>query len=364
MDSRGEPPARDGPYGSVAVSGEAGHRDATGSSGVSLFLAGLGHFHPENEITNAFLESLDIGTSEDWILERVGIRSRRTALPLDYIRETKNRDPARAIEVAEYSQAQMGARAARVALERAGVDAQQVGLVIGGGCAPDTVTPADACNLARELGLTVPALDMNSACTSFYAGIHMLSMMDPDRLPDYVLLVSMEGMTRTVDFSDRSSAVLWGDAAVAAVITTRHGGRAELLGSTLETDPQGTDKVIVPRLGHFDQEGRTVQMFAIKKTSRCYTALSEIYSEDDRTLHFIGHQANLRMLENVCKRCDIAPEHHHSNAEWFGNTGAASGASVLSQNWDKWKKDDDVAMVGVGAGLTWGSYLVRFREDA
>lgn len=314
-----------------------------GSGGVSLNLVGLGHFHPENEITNAFLESLDIGTTDEWILERVGIRSRRTALPLDYIRETKNRDPARAIEVAEYSQAQMGARAARMALERAGIAAHQVGLVIGGGCAPDSVTPADACNLARELEISVPALDMNSACTSFYAGIHMLSMMHPDRMPDYVLLVSMEGMTRTVDFSDRSSAVLWGDAAVAAVISTRDTGRAEILGSTLQTDPTGADKVVIPRLGHFDQEGRTVQMFAIKKTSGCLNALRENWMEEDRRFHFIGHQANLRMLESVCKRCNIAPELHHSNAEWFGNTGAASGASVLSQNWDKWKEDDDVA---------------------
>jgi len=331
---------------------------------VSLNLVGLGHFHPENEITNAFLESLDIGTTDEWILDRVGIRSRRTALPLDYIRDTKNCDPARAVEVAEYSQAQMGARAAQMALERAGVDANRVGLVIGGGCAPDTVTPADACNLSRELELSVPSLDMNSACTSFYAGIHMLSMMHPDRMPEYVLLVAMEGMTRTVDFSDRSSAVLWGDAAVAALISTRDEGRAQILGSTLDSDPGGADKVIVPRLGHFDQEGRTVQAFAIRKTSRNLVALRDSLADEDRRFHFIGHQANLRMLESVCKRCDIAPEQHHSNAEWFGNTGAASGASVLSQNWDKWKKEDDVAMVGVGAGLTWGSYMVRFRGDA
>ena len=331
---------------------------------MSLNLVGLGHFHPENEITNAFLESLDIGTSDEWIMERVGIRSRRTALPLDYIRTTKNADPARALEAAELTQAQMGARAAGMALQRAGIDASQVGLVIGGGCAPDTVTPADAANLARELGVEAPAFDVMSACTSFYAGIYALSLMAPERLPDYVLVVAMEGMTRTVDYRDRSSAVLWGDAAVAAVISTKHAGRAQILGPPLETDANGADKVVIPRLGHFDQEGRTVQMFAIKKTSAKLTALRETWAEDDRPLHFIGHQANLRMLESVCKRCDVAPELHHSNAEWFGNTGAASGASVLSQSWNKWKAEDDVAMVGVGAGLTWGSYLVRFEAEA
>ena len=329
---------------------------------MTLNLVGLGHFHPENEITNSFLESLDIGTTDTWILDRVGIRSRRTALPLDYIKETKNRDPRLAIEAAEYSQAQMGARAARMALERAGIDASQIGLVIGGGCAPDTVTPADACNLARELEIEAPSFDVASACTSFYAGMYVLSMMAPERLPDYVLLVSMEGMTRTVDFSDRSSAVLWGDAAVAAVLSTKHAGRAEIMGNTLESSPVGAEKVVIPRLGHFDQEGRTVQMFAIKKTSAKYDVLHADWADDARPFHFIGHQANLRMLESVCKRCDIPSDLHHSNAEWFGNTGAASGASVLSQNWEKWQPQDDVAMVGVGAGLTWGSYLVRFKE--
>ena len=113
---------------------------------MSLNLLGMGHFHPGNEITNRFLEDLDIGTTDEWILERTGIRSRRTTLPLDYIRETRNRDPRAAIEAAEISNAEMGARAARMALERSGVDVSDVGLVIGGGCAPDTVTPAEALN--------------------------------------------------------------------------------------------------------------------------------------------------------------------------------------------------------------------------
>ena len=82
--------------------------------------------------------------------------------------------------------------------------------------------------------------------------------------------------------------------------------------------------------------------------------------DSQRPLHFIGHQANLRMLETVCKRCDIPAERHHTNVESFGNTGAASSGTVLSQNWDKWRDGDDVAVVGVGSGLTWSSYLARF----
>ena len=99
---------------------------------MSLHLHGLGHFHPENEITNHFLEELDIGTTDQWILERTGIRSRRTALSLDYIRETRNRDLRAATEASAWSTAQMGARAAEMALERAGVAREDVGLVLSG----------------------------------------------------------------------------------------------------------------------------------------------------------------------------------------------------------------------------------------
>ena len=325
-------------------------------------LLGVGHFHPENEVSNAFLESLDIGTNDQWIMERVGIRSRRIVLLLDYIRETRNRETRASGEAALYSNAELGARASRIALERAGISAQDVGLVVGGTCAPDTVSPAEACNLARLLEIEAPSLDVSSACTSFLAGMHVLSMMRPEALPDYVLLVAMESMTRTVDYADRSAAVLWGDAGLAAVLSTRHPGRARIIGNRMESSPAGNDKVLIPREGYFAQDGRTVQMFAIKKTALLYNALRDEYETPDRRLHFIGHQANLRMLEAVCKRCDIAPDRHHSNAEWYGNTGAASSGSVLSQNWDKWEADDDVAIVGVGAGLTWASYLARFES--
>ncbi|MAG32444.1 MAG: 3-oxoacyl-ACP synthase [Deltaproteobacteria bacterium] len=327
-------------------------------------LLGLGHFHPENEITNQFLEGLDIGTNDEWITERTGIHSRRTSLPLDYIRETFNQDPSAAIEAAEISNAGMGANAARMALRRAGVDASDIGLVIGGGCAPDTTSPAEACNIARELEIESAALDVGSACTSFVAGIFMLSLMDPAKLPRFVLVVTAEPMTKTVDYRDRSAAVLWGDGALAAVFSTKERGRAELIGQTLVSDPKGADKVVVPRLGHFNQQGRTVQTFAIRKTSDLLLKTREQYEEDGRSFHFVGHQANKRMLEAVCRRCDVPEGRHHFNCNLFGNTGGASSGGVISQLWDKWTPQDDICVIGVGAGLTWGSYLMRFGEGA
>lgn len=331
---------------------------------MALNLLALGHFHPDNEITNQFLEDLDIGTNDEWIMERTGIRSRRTALPLDYIRTTRNSDPRGAVEAATISNAEMGARAARMALQRAGLTVGDVGLLIGGGCAPNTVSPAEACNIGAALGVQSAALDVNSACTSFIAGVYVLSLMDPAKLPDYVLLVCAEPMTGTVDYNDRSSAVLWGDGALAAVFSPRHRGRAQIVGSRLVSDPGGNTKVVVPRLGHFHQEGRTVQTFAIRKTSDLLIETREQFEQSGRPFHFVGHQANRRMLESVCKRCDVPDERHHTNCEFFGNTAGASSGSVISQLWDKWTPADDIAVVGVGSGLTWGSYLLRFGASS
>lgn len=330
---------------------------------MTLFLHGLGHFFPENQITNRFLEELDIGTDDEWIMERVGIRARRTVLPLDYIRTTRNQDIRAAMDASEIATYEMGAAASRMALDRAGLSASDIGWVIAGSSASDYQSPADACMLAKELDIDVPAFDVNSACTSFLAQLYVLDMMQPERLPPYVLVVGSDSLTKTVDYSDRSASVLWGDGAAAAVISTREAGPAAIVGCSLDSRPTAGDKVVVPRTGYFAQDGRTVQSFAIKKTSLCYEKLREEFETPGRAFHFVGHQANLRMLESVCRRCDISDDRHHHNVEWYGNTGAASSASVISMNWEKWNPADDIAVAGVGAGLTWSSYLVRF-EDA
>lgn len=331
---------------------------------MSLYLHGLGHFHPENEITNQFLTDLDIGTNAEWIDERVGIDSRRTVMPLDYIRETHNRDLAGAIEAAEYTHADTGYIAANMALERAGVSVDDIGMVIAGSSCPDHMSPADACMIAERLGIEAPAFDMNSACTSFHVALYMLANMRPESVPEHVLVVTPESLTTTVDYSDRSAAVLWGDGTTAAVLSTKVPSRIEILGNVLESSPAGADKVVVPHFGHFAQEGRTVQMFAIKKTIRVLRQLRKAYGRDDRAFHFIGHQANLRMLETVCRQCDIDDEHHHFNVIDYGNTGAAGSPGVVSMRWNEWTAGDDIAIVGVGSGLTWSGYVMRFGEAA
>lgn len=325
-----------------------------------IHVHGLGHFHPPNQLDNAFLSGLDIGTDDAWILERVGIRNRRTVLSLDYIASTRNADPRQAAAASTHTNAQTGALAARMALERAGLTPADVGLVWAGGCSPQHTIPAEACKIAAELGLQVPGVDVGSACSTFAAQMHMLAGMRPESLPDYILLVSPENSTRTVDYRDRTTAVLWGDASSAAVVSLKHPARLRAVHTTLTSDPAGWDKVATPAGGHFAQQGRAVQTFAIRRTLETLQGLQAL-ARDERC-YFVGHQANLLMLQNVAERAGIPADRHLFNVDEYGNTGAAGAPSVLSQSWDRFSDGDQIALVVVGSGLTWGGVLFEVNE--
>lgn len=324
-----------------------------------LHLHGIGHFHPENAIDNAFLESLDIGTNDNWIVERVGIRQRRTVLPLEYIRETRNRDLRAAQEAALYSNAETGRRAALMAIERAGLTPSDIGMVIAGGCSPDTCIPAEAARIARALGIEAPVFDLSAACSTFGAQVHFVEKMGPG-LPQFVLLVQPENMTRVVDYADRSTAVLFGDATSAAVVSTHVPARVRVTRTTYGSSPEGCDEVRIPRVGYFGQNGAAVQKFAIKKMAALLQEIQEALDpEEARRLLYIGHQANLTMLESVCRRCEIPAERHLANIVEFGNQASAGAPSVLSQRWDELREGDVLGMVVVGSGLAWSSAVLE-----
>jgi 3-oxoacyl-[acyl-carrier-protein] synthase-3 len=324
-----------------------------------IFFHGFGHFHPETELDNAFLESLDIGTNDKWIVDRVGIKNRRTVLPLDYIRATKNKDLRAGQEAARYSNAQTGAAAAKMAIERAGIHPSDIGMVIAGDCSPDTCIPAEAARIARELNLTVPAFDLHSACSTFGAQVHFVSQMGA-AAPDYVLLVSPENTTRVTDFSDRSSAILFGDATSAAVVSTKVSSRIRCAHSVFGVNPAGCDDVAIPRVKHFSQNGSAVQKFAIKMMSQLLGDIQERAGDRKDRVIYIGHQANLTMLEAVRRRCDVPNERHYFNIVEYGNQAAAGAPVVVSQNWDRFTPGDIVALVVVGSGLSWSALQIEF----
>lgn len=327
-----------------------------------LYLHGIGHFHPENVITNRFMEELEIGTDEAWIMERVGIRERRTVLPLDYIRRTKNRDPRAAHEASLYSNAQTAAAAARVALKRAGVGPGDIGLVLSGCSAPAWSSPAEAATVAAELGIDAPCLDVNSACTTFGMQIDLLSRMAAENLPPFVLICQPENLTRSIDFSDRSTAILLGDGSAAAVVSASVKARAAFGESSCGTNASAWTKVAIPPAGHFRQEGHAVLGYAIRRMTESVRCLKSSLAGGGR-FRFIGHQLNMGALRTVCERAGIAEEEHWYNVDEFGNTGCAAAAAILSQRWEELRPGDRVAICLVGAGLTWVHLLLSVREE-
>lgn len=330
---------------------------------MSLYIHGIGHFHPEHVIDNAFLEALDIGTNDEWIMQRVGIKTRRTVLPLEYIQSTHNQDLRQSKSFASYTSAKTGALAAQKALSHAKIQPKDIGMVIAGGCDPDYLLPANASVIAAELGIEAEAFDINSACSTFATQIHTLMRMKPETLPDYILLVMPENWTTTIDYQDRNTAVLIGDCSVAVIVSAHKPSAYHITYSTLSSNPAGWSKVMTPTNKHFYQEGRAVQKFAIKKTMETTQHIQDQAKLTANQHYFIGHQANLLMLQSVCRKLDI-PEHRHLfNVDRYGNCGAAGGPSVLSESWETFKSGDKIIMVVVGSGLTWGGLLIEVGDE-
>ena len=323
-----------------------------------LYLHGMGHFFPENVITNRFISELDIGSDEQWILERVGISARRTSLDLDYIKTTKNKDPRAAAEASTSSRPQAAAAAAKMALSRAGLKPGDIGMIISGTSTPEFTIPAEAAVIAAEIGIDAPCLDINTACSTFVVQLAFLDAMAPPRMPAYILLVNPENYTHVTDYSDRRVAPLFGDGCSAAVVSTQVPASKRFEALAHGSTPGAWERVKIPKGGHFSQDGGYVQRFAIRRATQSLRHLSARYPIDHNRFKFVGHQANLMMLNHVCKRCDIPGTSHWHHVVDYGNTGCSGAPTVLSRNWEKLSQNEYIALAVVGAGLTWAHAML------
>ncbi|MCF8036748.1 MAG: ketoacyl-ACP synthase III [Desulfobacteraceae bacterium] len=328
-----------------------------------LYLHGLGHFYPENVITNQFLSELDIGSDEQWIMERVGIAARHTSLPLDYIRKTKNRDPRAASEASLHTRAGTGAAAAKMAMDRAGLCPADIGMVISGTSTPRYTIPAEASVIGGELGIEGPCFDINAACSTFGVQLSVLGAMAPAQTPSFILVVNPENYTHVVDYSDRRVAPLFGDGSSAAVISAREPAGKSFEAFSYGSRPDSWSKVRIPQGWHFYQDGSYVQRFAIRKATEGVRDLQAQYPESTDRIKFVGHQANLMMLNTVCRRCGIPESRHVHNVADYGNTGCSSAPGVLSQHWDNFSPGDHFAVAVVGSGLTWAHTMLKVDPE-
>jgi 3-oxoacyl-[acyl-carrier-protein] synthase III len=326
-----------------------------------LHILGMGASHPTTEIDNLFLEKLDIGTTAEWIEAKIGIRKRVTTLPLDYIRETRNADPREAHLVASMTTTDLGVAAAEESCRRSGISPYKIGLVICNTSTPRGFGLPESLQISRRLGVSPKAKthEVYSACPAFALHLDYLSKFDPDTLPDYILGVCTSTFTQIVNYNDRTDGAIWGDGAAAYIISPRKEGKLSILQTTFTADPKRCAAVVIDRLGHFHQDGRAVRDFSVRQTVRLVKSFEQTFEVDWARDIFIGHQANRTMLEQVAGNRKIPPANHWHNVTFLGNQAAAGAPAALSERWDDIVSDQNIVVAVVGAGLSWGSALLK-----
>ena len=323
-------------------------------------ITGTGRGLPARIFTNNDFASIGIETSDEWIIERTGIRERRIAS------ETE-------------TTCWMAAGASRKAMERAGVTAGEIDAIILSTASPDRLLPATAVDLQAEIGATrAAAFDISAACSGWLYGLAVAEGMIASGAIDTALVVGAEKMSALIDWTDRSTCVLFGDGSGAVVLQrNKRGERAGILSTYLRSDgnlanllyrPDGgaahpmTAEILENRTHLVKMAGREVFKHAVREMSEAADrALDSAKLRGADIDLLIPHQANTRIIEATAKHASIPMEKVYVNVDRFGNTSSASIPIALDEVVEKKivGPGSTVLMVAFGAGFTWASAIVR-----
>ena len=326
--------------------------------GRTCSIAAVGSYVPERVLTNLDLERM-VETTDNWITTRTGIKERRIAAKNEFTSD-------------------MAARAALRALERAGVTAQQIDLIIVATITPDMPFPATACLVQQKIGANrAAAFDIEAACSGFIYGLEIGQHFIMARTYDCVLVVGAEKLSSIIDWTDRNTCVLFGDGAGAAVLQNRphsHGLLTACMGAdgnkaALLSMPAGGSRCpasaesVASRLHYLRMDGKETFKSAV---NAMYTAAKEslrrceIGIKDIKCI--IPHQANRRIIDAVAERLGAQAEQVFVNLEKYGNTSAASVAIALDEavQSGRIQRGDLILLVVFGAGLTWGAAVIEW----
>jgi 3-oxoacyl-[acyl-carrier-protein] synthase III len=323
------------------------------------YLAGTGRGVPAKVLTNHDFASLGLDTSHEWIVERTGITERRIAVEGE-------------------STCALAADAARNAMQRAHVHAGELDVIILTTATPDRLLPATAVDLQAALGATrAAAFDVSAACSGFLYGLQIAEGLLASGAHETALVVSAEKMSSIVDWQDRSTCVLFGDGAGAAVVQRSKHGKG-ILSSFIRSDgtlaellyrPAGgatipfSDAVLGDRSHYVKMAGREVFKHAVRSMSEAADrALDAARLTGNDIDLMIPHQANVRIIEATAKHANIPLEKVYVNVDRYGNTSSASIPIAVDEAIDcgRIKEGTTVLMVAFGAGFTWASTVVRF----
>jgi 3-oxoacyl-[acyl-carrier-protein] synthase-3 len=326
----------------------------------STVILGTGSYAPERVVTNEEL-SRTVDTSDEWILSRSGIRERRIAGPN---------------EATSY----MGAAAARRALEDAGLTPADIDLLVVATITPDMPMPAAACLIQHKLGLpsTAACFDLNAACSGFIYALDTASAMLTSGRYRKALVVGVEKLSTIVDWQDRTTCVLFGDGAGAVVVGLSDQPAIGLLGTKLGTRGENVDLLCVPAGGSNEpatpasvaagrhcmkMKGREVFKLAVRVMEEAARdILEQQHLHADQISLVIPHQANLRIIEAISEYLELPMERFFVNVDRYGNTSAASIPIALDEarRTGRIRAGDLTLLVAFGAGLTYGSALIRW----
>ncbi len=330
----------------------------SGPQTIKVGIAGVGHYVPPAKLTNADLEKM-VDTSDEWIVQRTGIRERRIAS-------------------AEQATSDLGILAAERALADAGIPGSDVDLVICATVTGDQPFPATACKIGARVGATrAGAFDIAAACSGFLFALQIGAQFIATGVYRTVLVLGAEKLSSILDYEDRNTCVLFGDGAGAVVLTSlERAGRGEYIGGSILMEGSQEDVLSVPAGGsrippshasieaglHFMKMGGTkVYKFAVKTFADLVEQAMAPYGYDQLGL-VIPHQVNQRIIEAAAERVGLPMSRFFTNIEHYGNTSAASIPIALSEAVGRslLPKGKLICMVAFGAGLAWGHVLLRW----
>ena len=340
------------------------HRNGKEGSDMGIRIIGTGYYVPPFIATNEDFTKI-VDTSDEWIVTRTGIKQRHIVTDDTFVW-------------------QMGAKAAEMALADAGLSADDIDLVIGTTCTPDYLTPSLACLVANGIGAKKPAcVELNSACAGFVYALDMAKRYLSD--PEYqnVLIVSSEMLSKMTDYSDRSTCVLFGDGAGAAVLTKSDAPFFSELGS----DPTGGHSLfargVAPGMNPFrnapfdpmadgfaetaphklHQDGREVYKFATRAMPGAVEAACRKAGIAPQELDWIfSHQANRRILETAAKNLKVPLDRFYINIEEYGNMSSACIPVCLAQaqRAGSLERGQKLCAVGFGGGLVYAAAVFEW----
>ena len=322
-------------------------------------ISGLATYVPPRVLTNEDLEHL-VDTTDAWILQRTGIRERHLVGP-------------------GQATSDLAEPAARQAIAEAGLTPDDIGFIVVGTTTPDTIFPSTACVLQAKIGARKAwGFDLGAACSGFLYSLSVGCQMVSTGAAEHALVVGADVMSSIIDYTDRSTCILFGDGAGAAVVSPAEPGGPAIIDFLHEIDGTGGPALCMPaggsrrpashetvneRLHYVKQDGQAVFKFAVTKTeeiARRLLARNRLCPSDVDLL--VSHQANRRIIESAAERLGLPPNKFVINIERYGNTtaGTIPLAMADARAAGRMKKNDLILLASVGAGFTVGSVLLRW----